>query len=147
MFTDLRNAIILLAILEGCLAQFYFKFPDDYYYILACIIGYGFFTLCAHAVEYFGMSGNTHIIVMNKEGAKDDRQIRYSVGIKSDLKQYSHEWNLTFTSRISPSHNYKCTVDIRQIFDVNGEFVKRNFDKAISKEWAQCLSTFSDKSD
>eukprot|EP00483_Globobulimina_turgida_P005245 UN05255 len=59
LFTDIRNIVIILSICCGCLAQFYFKFPDNFWGIFGCILGYGFFTLLAHCVEWFGMNSNT----------------------------------------------------------------------------------------
>ena len=151
LFTDIRNVVIILSILCGCLAQFYFKFPDNFWGIFGCIVGYGFFTLLAHCVEYFGMNGNTHIIILDsslKENEKISQQHqKYTVGIKSDLKPFETDWNITFTSRIQPRYQYLATIDIRQCFDVNGEFVKRNYDKLLSKEFVQFIKVFNSKTD
>ena len=105
----------------------------------------------AHCVEWFGMNGNTHIIALDhtlKENEKiSKKHPKYSVGIKSELKPYSTEWELIFTSRIAPKYKFQTTIDIRQIFDVNGEFVKRNYDKSLQKKFVEFLKVFNSKTD
>lgn len=97
------------------------------------------------------MNGNTHIIILDsslKENEKINKQHqKYSVGIKSDLKPYETNWNLTFTSRTQPRYQYSANIDIRRIFDVNGEFVKRNYDKMLSQEFVQFIRVFNSKTD
>ena len=147
LFTDIRNVVIILSILCGCLAQFYFKFPRDYWGIFGCIIGYGLFTLLAQMIEWFGMNGNTFIIVLNDANNNDKKHQKYSIGVKSELKSYSTEWNITFTSRIISRYKHSTAIDIRSIFDVNGEFVKRNFDKLLVKDFIAFQKTFNSKTD
>jgi len=151
LFTDARNIIIVLSILCGCLAQFFFKFPENTWGIFGCIVGYAFFTLLAQCIEWFGMNGNTHIIVIDEQVKDNDKITKlhqnYSIGIKSELKTYSSDWNVSFTSRVSSKCTYTAVIDIRQIFDVNGEFVKKNYDRALVKEWANMLKAFNTKSE
>ena len=63
----MRNIFIILSVACGCLAQFYFEFPQDKIQLLCCIVAYGLLTVTGHAIEYFGMRGCIAILTLNND--------------------------------------------------------------------------------
>ena len=55
----------MLSIGCGCLAQFYYEFPNDKLQLLYCIIAYAILTATGHAFEYFGMRGCAAILSLD----------------------------------------------------------------------------------
>merc|ERR1719206_268745 len=150
VYTDIHNVIVLCSVACGCLAQFWFVFPDDFWGIAGCIAGYGFFTFLANCVDWFvayAMKGSAFILTKNigeaKDKAKAEQHNGYCVGVKSELGELQPKWKVTWTSRVATQCKYEAVIDIRSMFDVNGEFVRRNFNKELSKHWAAFVNAFN----
>merc|ERR1712129_631308 len=139
--TDIHSAIVVVSVLFGCLAQFWFVFPDDFWGILFSIAGYGVCTFAANCVEWFATGGDAFILDL--EDADDETLNAFCVGIKSELPEWTWKWTVTWTSRVHRACKYEAVMDIRQFFDVNGEFVRRTFNKELQNHWIAFARQFN----